>query len=66
MITPADLPDTIPLFPLSGALLLPRGRLPLHVFEPLLESSNGSLQKQADTGTIAYEAHVAQAVPVPA
>lgn len=34
MITPADLPDTIPLFPLSGALLLPRGRLPLHVFEP--------------------------------
>ncbi|MDA5092888.1 LON peptidase substrate-binding domain-containing protein [Aliiroseovarius sp. KMU-50] len=34
MITPADLPDTIPLFPLAGALLLPRGRLPLHVFEP--------------------------------
>lgn len=34
MIRPADLPDTIPLFPLPGALLLPRGRLPLHVFEP--------------------------------
>ena len=29
-----DLPDIIPIFPLSGALLLPRGRLPLHVFEP--------------------------------
>lgn len=29
-----DLPDTIPLFPLTGALLLPRGRLPLHIFEP--------------------------------
>jgi len=29
-----DLPDTIPLFPLPGALLLPRGRLPLHIFEP--------------------------------
>lgn len=30
----ADLPDTIPIFPLSGALLLPRARLPLHIFEP--------------------------------
>lgn len=30
----ADLPDTIPVFPLPGALLLPRSRLPLHVFEP--------------------------------
>ena len=28
------LPDTIPLFPLPGALLLPRARLPLHLFEP--------------------------------
>ena len=31
---PADLPDVIPVFPLSEALLLPRGRLPLNVFEP--------------------------------
>ncbi|MBI1220240.1 MAG: ATP-dependent protease [Rhodobacteraceae bacterium] len=30
----ADLPSVIPLFPLSGALLLPRARLPLHLFEP--------------------------------
>jgi Lon protease-like protein len=29
-----DLPDTIPVFPLPGALLLPRARLPLHIFEP--------------------------------
>jgi hypothetical protein len=34
MIRPTDLPDTIPVFPLPGALLLPRGRLPLHIFEP--------------------------------
>lgn len=34
MISLADLPDTVPLFPLPGVLLLPRGRLPLHVFEP--------------------------------
>jgi len=30
----ADLPDSIPVFPLPGALLLPRARLPLHIFEP--------------------------------
>jgi uncharacterized protein len=29
-----DLPETIAVFPLSGALLLPRARLPLHIFEP--------------------------------
>jgi Lon protease-like protein len=29
-----DLPDTLPVFPLPGALLLPRSRLPLHLFEP--------------------------------
>ena len=34
MIPVADLPDTIPLFPLPGALLLPRARLPLQIFEP--------------------------------
>jgi uncharacterized protein len=34
MLNPADLPDTIPIFPLPGALLLPRARLPLHIFEP--------------------------------
>ena len=28
------LPDTVPLFPLPGAVLLPRTRLPLHIFEP--------------------------------
>ena len=29
-----ELPRSIPLFPLSGALLLPGGRLPLNIFEP--------------------------------
>ncbi len=28
------MPGTIPVFPLPGALLLPRARLPLHIFEP--------------------------------
>jgi Lon protease-like protein len=30
----SDLPDTIAVFPLPGAVLLPRSRLPLHIFEP--------------------------------
>lgn len=30
----SDLPGTIPVFPLPCALLLPRARLPLHIFEP--------------------------------
>jgi len=28
------LPPTLPIFPLPGVLLLPRGRLPLNIFEP--------------------------------
>jgi len=30
----ADLPTALPIFPLQGALLLPGGELPLHIFEP--------------------------------
>ncbi|WP_332657571.1 LON peptidase substrate-binding domain-containing protein [Brevundimonas sp.] len=30
----ADLPQVIPVFPLPGAILLPRGQLPLNIFEP--------------------------------
>ncbi len=29
-----DLPGEIPVFPLSGAVLLPHGKLPLNIFEP--------------------------------
>src|SRR5258708_7214751 len=31
---PGDLPELIPVFPLPGALLLPRGQMPLNIFEP--------------------------------
>jgi Lon protease-like protein len=30
---PSDLPEVIPVFPLPGALLLPRGQMPLNIFE---------------------------------
>jgi hypothetical protein len=31
---PTELPSVIPIFPLQGALLLPKGQLPLNIFEP--------------------------------
>jgi hypothetical protein len=31
---PPELPEIIPVFPLPGALLLPRGQMPLNIFEP--------------------------------
>ncbi|AJD43194.1 LON peptidase substrate-binding domain-containing protein [Rhizobium sp. SEMIA 4085] len=33
-LKPGDLPDSIAVFPLTGALLLPTGQLPLNIFEP--------------------------------
>ncbi|MBX9710545.1 MAG: LON peptidase substrate-binding domain-containing protein [Xanthobacteraceae bacterium] len=42
---PGDLPETIPVFPLAGALLLPRGQMPLNIFEPrYLEMVDDSLR----------------------
>jgi len=43
------LPEIIPVFPLAGVLLLPRGRLPLNIFEPryvaLVDDALGSPQR---------------------
>ena len=43
---PDELPSEIPIFPLSGALLLPNGQLPLNIFEPryvaLIEDALGA------------------------
>ena len=43
---PQDLPTEFPVFPLAAALLLPRGRLPLNIFErrylAMVEDSLGS------------------------
>lgn len=45
MISPSGLPETLPVFPLPGALLLPRSRLPLHIFEPrYLQMLNDTLK----------------------
>lgn len=34
MMSRSDLPEVLAVFPLAGALLLPRARLPLRIFEP--------------------------------
>ena len=46
-------PDSLPLFPLTGAVLLPRGALPLNVFEPrYLEMVDYALQGDRLIGMI--------------
>lgn len=48
-----DVPDTIPVFPLTGALLLPGGQLPLNIFEPrYLEMINNALRGNKLIGMI--------------
>ena len=37
-----DLPRELPVFPLTGVLLLPHGRLPLNIFEPRYLSMIGA------------------------
>jgi len=49
----ADLPKSLPLFPLTGAVLLPRGQLPLNIFEPrYLEMFDYALQGDRLIGMI--------------
>jgi uncharacterized protein len=60
---PLDCPDVIPVFPLPGALLLPRGQMPLNIFEPryvamvdeALRADRiiGMIQPDPDGGTLA-------------
>ena len=50
---PADCPDVIPVFPLAGALLLPRGQMPLNIFEPrYLAMVDGALKTDRVIGMI--------------
>ncbi|SON57246.1 Lon protease 2 [Hartmannibacter diazotrophicus] len=53
---PVDLPSEIPVFPLNGALLLPRGQLPLNIFEPrYLAMVDAALQSDRVIGMIQTE-----------
>lgn len=54
--TIAELPDTLPMFPLSGALLLPRADLPLNIFEDrYLQMFNEALSTHRLVGMIQPE-----------
>lgn len=54
--TPDDLPREIPLFPLRGAILLPRVTLPLNIFEPrYLEMLDDTLRRTRLIGMIQPE-----------
>lgn len=53
-----DLPKSLPLFPLTGAVLLPRGALPLNIFEPrYLEMVDYALQGDRLIGMIQPTEH---------
>jgi len=51
--TPDELPDVLPIFPLSRALLLPHGSLPLNIFEPrYLQMINNAMASNRMIGII--------------
>ena len=70
--SPADLPSVLPVFPLRGAILLPRATLTLNVFEPRYlalvdhvlanERLMGVVQPAGDAGTV--ESPQGKAFPV--
>lgn len=48
-----DMPATVPIFPLSAALLLPGGRMPLNIFEPrYLQMIDGAMGAARVVGMI--------------
>ncbi len=64
---PGDLPNVIPVFPLSGALLLPRGELPLNIFEPrYLAMIDAALATHHVIGLIQPESEAADEDATPA
>ena len=56
-----NLPQTLPIFPLGGVLLLPNGRLPLNIFEPrYLAMTDDALATDRLIGIIQPETSQAQ------
>ncbi len=62
-----ELPAEFPVFPLPGALLLPRGRLPLNIFEPrYLAMTEDALGAGRMFGMIQPDASLPEAASGPA
>jgi uncharacterized protein len=63
---PQDCPAVIPVFPLPGALLLPRGQMPLNVFEPrYLSMVDDALRSDRVIGMIQPDVEGGGTAPVP-
>jgi Lon protease-like protein len=63
---PADLPAVIPVFPLPAALLLPRGQMPLNIFEPrYLAMVDAALAGDRVIGMIQPRPDAGEAEPLP-
>ncbi|UZF90903.1 LON peptidase substrate-binding domain-containing protein [Bosea sp. NBC_00550] len=61
-----DCPEVIPLFPLSGALLLPRGQMPLNIFEPrYLAMIDDALKAERVIGMIQPEPETGRQPEIP-
>lgn len=61
-----DLPHTLPIFPLANAVLLPRQRLPLNIFEPrYLSMVQDVLRADRHIGMIQPKAAGAHVDPIP-
>jgi uncharacterized protein len=61
-----DCPPVVPLFPLGGALLLPRGQMPLNIFEPrYLAMFDDALRTNRLIGIIQPDADEPDNMPVP-
>ena len=62
-----QLPETLPIFPLSGVLLLPGGKLPLNIFEPrYLAMIDDALRTHRVIGMIQPEPENGRQAQVPA
>lgn len=61
-----DLPHSLPIFPLPNAVLLPRQRLPLNIFEPrYLSMVQDALRADRHIGMIQPNAEAARIDPAP-
>ena len=54
-----DLPNILPVFPLSNFIIFPRTTVPLNIFEPIIDNVEATVQVSPDTNemnaTIQYD-----------
>ena len=64
---PEDCPAVVPVFPLGGALLLPRGQMPLNIFEPrYIAMIDDAIRTHRVIGIVQPEAEASRQAATPA